>query len=119
MMGSLYYGRHFLGMACIVVFLAATGRWRPQGAAVSVGLYGALHSSMVIFALRSAPSFWRALGFIAIAASLAVLSIRLSLAASPAIVEPSWNGAPVPAPGVLRRSRCARLRVTDTTILDP
>lgn len=78
--GALFYARHFLLLGCIAAVLAASSPWRPSlGAVASFGLYGALHSSTVVLSLRAPQPLWRKLLFIAIAASLSMLSVMLGL----------------------------------------
>jgi hypothetical protein len=79
-LGALYYGRHFMLIGGIAAVLAATSSWRPsQGAAVSCGLYGALHASTLAVSLRAPQPLRRKLLFVAIAASLSMLSVTMGL----------------------------------------
>jgi hypothetical protein len=82
-MGILNYGRHFILLTCMAAVLAATSRWSPtHGAAASFGIYGALHASVLAATLRAPQPLWRKLLFVAIGASLSVLSATVSYYAS-------------------------------------
>jgi hypothetical protein len=79
---SLHYARHFGLLTAVIVLLAATGSWWAAGAVSSVGVYGALHASLVVVSLRAAQRPLKRVFFIVAAASLAMLSMGLALAAA-------------------------------------
>jgi len=76
---TLHYPRHFMLLAGIAAVLAAASPWRLHGPVASFGLYGALHALTVVLTLRALPSLRRRLLFIAIAASLSMLSAAVGL----------------------------------------
>ncbi|MEA3151701.1 MAG: hypothetical protein QOD56_2640 [Gammaproteobacteria bacterium] len=77
-MGHLFYPRHFILLFCAVVILALTGAWgRPREAVVAFGVYGALHSAIVVASLRVPQALVRRLLFVSLAASLAMLCVLL------------------------------------------
>ncbi len=81
--GILEYARHFLLLAGMATALVATSRWNPvQGAVASFGLYGALHSFAVAMTLRDLLPPWRKPLFVAMSASLSMVSVVLGLYAS-------------------------------------
>jgi hypothetical protein len=82
-MGSFYYARHFGLLACVAAVLAATRPWSPAiGVVATFGVYGAVHASTLAVTLRARPPAGRRARFVAIAASLSMLSAALGLCAS-------------------------------------
>jgi hypothetical protein len=82
-MGSFYYARHFGLLACVAAVLAATRPWSPAtGVVATFGIYGAVHASTLAVTLRARPPAGRRARFVAIAASLSMLSAALGLCAS-------------------------------------
>jgi len=78
---EVIYGRHFILLGIVAAALGVTERWQPGlGAVATIGLYGALHASSIVAALRGPQPTWRKLAFIALAACLAMLSVRVGLA---------------------------------------
>ena len=72
------YARHFVLLICTALLLAATARWRRSpGVIASFGLYGAVHSSVLVMTLRTAHTHRRKLLFIAIAATCSMLSVSV------------------------------------------
>jgi hypothetical protein len=79
-MVTLHYTRHFILLICVAATLAATSPWHPSyGPVASFGLYGVLHSSTIVLSLRVQQAVWRKLLFVAIAASLSMLMVMVSL----------------------------------------
>jgi hypothetical protein len=78
---EVIYSRHFILLGILTAALGATDRWR-QGlsAAATIGVYGGLHASLLVAALRVPQALWHKLAFIALSAALAVLSLRVALA---------------------------------------
>jgi len=75
------YSRHFILLGVLAAALGVTDRWRQGlGALATIGVYGALHASALVAALRVAQASWRKLCFIALAAGLAMVSVRVGLA---------------------------------------
>ncbi len=78
---EVIYSRHFIALAVVTAALGLTDRWRQGWGAVStIGVYGALHASLLVAALRVTQASWRKLCFIALAAGLAMVSVRVGLA---------------------------------------
>jgi hypothetical protein len=75
------YSRHFILLGAVAAALGLTDRWRQGlGALATIGVYGALHASTLVAALRLRKALWRRLAFICLAAGLAMLSLRVGLA---------------------------------------
>jgi hypothetical protein len=74
------YPRHFLLLACFTLFLVVM-RWLRLSVnlSVSFALYGALHASALVLALRARQPIWRSCLFIAIAAGLSVMTLRIGI----------------------------------------
>jgi hypothetical protein len=73
--GLLHYGRHFVLVAAVAAVLAATGSWRPALGVVGwFGVYGALHSSMIVLTWRGRSASMRRVVFICVATGLSMLS---------------------------------------------
>lgn len=78
----LRYPRHFLLLACFSVLIAVLNRLHPAGdLSISFALYGALHASALVLAVRGHPTVWGKCLFIAFAASLCVLTFRFAAVA--------------------------------------
>lgn len=78
--GTLAYRRHFILLAGVTTVLGMTDRWRQDlGALATFGLYGAVHSTLIVATLRAPQTPWRKLSFIAIAAGLAMLCVDMGL----------------------------------------
>ncbi len=78
----LFYGRHFIVLACLAAVLAAASGWRPLGTVDSFGLYGALHALAVVVSLRQSKPLLHKLAFIIITSALSVLSVVLGVRGS-------------------------------------
>jgi hypothetical protein len=77
--GQLHVARHFL-LLLLAAVLGATSPWRvAPGVDSEFALYGALHASALVVSLRIRPSMGRQILFIAGAALLCVLTLRLGL----------------------------------------
>ena len=77
---DLSYTRHFILLACFSALLAATtGLQASTGPAVSFAAYGALHASALLLSLRARRAPWRLVSFIAVAAMLSVITVRLGI----------------------------------------
>lgn len=77
---TLAYPRHFILLAGVSAVLGMTDRWRQDlGAVATFGLYGALHSTLIVATLRAPQTPSRKLSFIAIAAGLAMLCVEVGL----------------------------------------
>jgi hypothetical protein len=75
-----FYPRHFLLLGCFTLLLVVMGRLRPTtNLSVSFALYGALHASALVLALRARYPLWRNGLFIGIAASLSVMTLRIGI----------------------------------------
>ena len=73
------YPRHFMLLVVVSVVLVATQRWRPVlGAVPSLALYGALHSTALVAALRPPQRLRRKAAFITAAICLAMLSVSMA-----------------------------------------
>jgi hypothetical protein len=124
-MGIILYARHFGLLACVAALLGATRRWNPSiGVVATFGIYGALHASILAVTLRAGQPAGRRLRFVAIAASLSMLSVVLGLCASrligasPGMARPalllslsSGTGAAIYA-GLIRRFFGAQLTMS-------
>lgn len=78
---EVIYGRHFILLGIAAAALGVTDRRHPGlGTVATIGVYGALHASLLVAALRVPQAIWRKLAFIALAAGLAMLSVRVALA---------------------------------------
>jgi hypothetical protein len=82
LVGTLHYARHFTLLASAAAVLAASRGLAAHGPMVSFAVYGAVHASTIVVALRTAPAMWRALSFVAIAAALSTLSALFSVTGS-------------------------------------
>jgi hypothetical protein len=79
-MNHLYYPRHFALLACFSVLIAAmSGLHLERNTSLSLAIYGVLHASALVFALRSRSPIWRKCSFIAIAAFLSVFALRVGI----------------------------------------
>jgi hypothetical protein len=74
------YPRHFLLLACFSVVAASlTQRHFLNDLSISFALYGALHALALTLALRERQANWRKVLFIALAASLSVMILRVGI----------------------------------------
>jgi hypothetical protein len=74
------YPRHFLLLACFTLLLVVMSRLHPStNLSASFALYGALHASALVLALRARQPIWRSCLFIAMAASLSVITLRIGI----------------------------------------
>jgi hypothetical protein len=74
------YTRHFLLLAGFSVVVVALTRLRLlTDLSVCSAVYGALHASAVVLALRSGQPLWRLCLFIVLAAVFSVLTLRIGL----------------------------------------
>jgi hypothetical protein len=77
------YPLHFLLLACFGVLLIAMTRLPfATDLSVSFALYGALHASALVFALRTHHSIWRICIFIGAAAGLSAMTLHVGIAAA-------------------------------------
>jgi hypothetical protein len=114
---ELIYSRHFILLGLVTAALGVTDRWRQGlGAIATIGVYAALHASLLVAALRVPQARWRKLAFIALAAGLAMLSVRVGLACArllgPAVGIPFSAGLGAASYGlVIRRFWIRELRL--------
>jgi hypothetical protein len=67
-------------LAVVTVALGMTARWRQGlGVVATFGLYGALHATLIVAALREPQTPWRKVCFILMAAGLAMLCVVIGL----------------------------------------
>jgi hypothetical protein len=67
-------------LAVVTAALGVTARWRPGlGVVATFGWYGALHSMLIVAALRERQTPWRKVCFILMAAALAMLCVVIGL----------------------------------------
>lgn len=79
-MGQLSYSRHFLLLTGFTVSLGAVSFAHPPvGFAFTVALYGGLHATALVLALRKRAPLWRKSLFVAAAAGLCVLAVRTAV----------------------------------------
>jgi hypothetical protein len=77
---AVAYPRHFILLASATATLGMTDRWHEgQGAVATLGLYGGLHATLIVAALREQHAPRRKVGFILIAAGLAMLCVLIGL----------------------------------------
>lgn len=75
-----FYARHFLLLACFTILLALMTRLHLlTDLSVCFAVYGALHASALIVSLRVAQPLWRKCLFVAVAAALSVMTLRVGL----------------------------------------
>jgi hypothetical protein len=75
-----FYVRHFLLLTCFGVLTGLMSRLHLSSDITgSFALYGALHALALILALRARQSIWRRCLFIALAAALSALTLRLGI----------------------------------------
>jgi len=75
------YPRHFLLLICLSVLLAVIPRpHAPSDLNASFALYGALHASALALTLRARQPIWQKCLFVAIAAGLSVITLRVGIA---------------------------------------
>jgi len=74
------YPRHFLLLICLSVLVAAAPRPNASsGLNASFALYGALHASALALTLRARRPIWQKCLFVAIAAGLCVITLRVGV----------------------------------------
>ncbi|HME39743.1 MAG TPA: hypothetical protein VKG63_12390 [Steroidobacteraceae bacterium] len=79
-MDHLFYPRHFLLLAGIGALLGLAARLGfSTDVSISFALYGALHASALVLALRAGQRWWRNVLFIAMAAALSVMTLRAGI----------------------------------------
>ncbi len=79
-MGHFLYPRHFLLLLCLSVLLAVMPRpHTPRDLNSFFALYGALHASALSLTLRARQPIWQKCLFVAIAAGLSVISVRVGI----------------------------------------
>jgi hypothetical protein len=77
-MSHFFYPRHFALLACFSVLVGViSGLHLGRDISASVAAYGALHASALVAALRARHAIWRKCSFIALAALLSVLALRV------------------------------------------
>jgi hypothetical protein len=82
-MDHLFYARHFLLLSGFSLLLGVMTRLRLSlDLLASFALYGALHASALVLALRTRQPLWRCGLFIALAAGLSVMTFRIGLFAA-------------------------------------
>jgi hypothetical protein len=75
-----FYARHFALLAGFSVVVAVMTRLHLlTDLSVCFALYGALHASALVLAIRTSQSHWRRCLFVAIAAALSVMALRIGL----------------------------------------
>ena len=79
-MGHFRYSRHFLLLIGLSVLLAVIPRpHAPSDLNASFAWYGALHASALTLTLRARQPIWRKCLFVAIAAGLSVITLRIGM----------------------------------------
>ena len=79
-MDHLHYSRHFVLLACFSLLLGVMTRLRlSMDLFASFAVYGALHGTAVVLALRARQPLWRCGLFIALAAALSAMALRFGL----------------------------------------
>lgn len=74
------YPLHFSLLACFgVLLIAMTQLHLATDISVSFALYGALHASALVIALRAQHPFWRKCSFVAAAAALSALTLHIGI----------------------------------------
>ncbi len=82
-MDHFLYPRHFLLLICLSVLLVVMPRAHASSDLnASFAMYGALHASALALTLRARQPIWRKCLFVAIAAGLSVLTLRIGMAGS-------------------------------------
>jgi hypothetical protein len=78
--GHFLYPRHFLLLICLGVLLAVMPRPHlSSDLNASFALYGALHASALMLTLRARQPIWRKCLFVAVAAALSVIALRVGI----------------------------------------
>jgi hypothetical protein len=78
--GRLFYLPHLLLLAGFGILLGIATRTRSlTDLSSAFALYGALHAIAVAFTLRARQPLWRSVLFVAIAAALSVMTLRIGL----------------------------------------
>ena len=76
----MHYPRHFQLLIGLSILLAVLARAHPSGDLnASFALFGALHASALVITLRVRPSIWPSSLFVAIAAGLCVMTLRIGM----------------------------------------
>jgi hypothetical protein len=79
-MDHLLYARHFLLLACFGILSGVMSQlWLAMDLIASFALYGALHATALLLALRARQPLWRGSLFIALAAALSAMTFRVGL----------------------------------------
>ena len=79
-MGHFLYPRHFLLLIALSIGLAVmTWMYPSSDLNASFALFGALHASALVFTLRTRQSIWRNCLFVALAAGLCVMTLRVGM----------------------------------------
>jgi hypothetical protein len=80
-MDHFLYPKHFLLLTCFSLLLAVTSRPAPVAGdlSVSFALYGALHASALVLSLRARQPIARSGLFVAVAAALCLLTLRVGI----------------------------------------
>ena len=79
-MGHFLYPRHFLLLICVSVLSAVMPRpHTPSDLNSTFALYGALHASALALTLRARQPIWRKCLFVAVAAGLSVITLRIGM----------------------------------------
>jgi hypothetical protein len=80
-MGHFYYPRHFSLLAAATVILLLLGHWSllNDSLIVSFAINGALHAAALVFALRAPQPLLRKTAFVAIAATLSVVTLYVGI----------------------------------------
>jgi hypothetical protein len=86
-MDHFFYARHFLFLTCFsVLLIIITQLSILSDLTASFALYGALHALALVITVRAQHPLWRKCLFIAIAAILSVLTLRVGIFAG------QWSG---------------------------
>jgi hypothetical protein len=76
----LFYRRHFLLLTVFgICVITASLAHATLDLLLSFAVYGALHAAALVLALRVAEPFWRKCVFVAVAAVLCVLTVRIGV----------------------------------------
>ena len=95
------YPLHFLLLACFGFLLIAMTRLHfATDLSAGFALYGALHASALVIALRAHPPIWRNCIFIGAAAGLSAMTLHVGIAAAHWLGTSGGNLAPYAALGI-------------------
>jgi hypothetical protein len=79
-MTHFLYSRHFIALTCFTIVLAAVGPLHLiNDLTASFALYGALHASALVLALRMRQSIWKRSLFITVAAVLSATALHIGM----------------------------------------